>query len=115
MSVDIWSVGILAYFLAVGKAPFHAKSKDMTLNGVMDRIKVPFLVTHGEKDRQIGLEYAHQSYEQLTNSPKRELKIFTAREGGVEHVGADNMSFGRDYIADWFAETLGGRTSAAKA
>ena len=31
------------------------------------------------------------------------------REGGVEHVGADNMSFGRSYIADWFAETLGGR------
>jgi hypothetical protein len=34
--------------------------------------------------------------------------VFTAREGGVEHVGADNMSFARDYIADWFAETLGG-------
>ena len=91
---------------------FHAKTQDMTLNGVMEKITVPFLVTHGEKDRQIGLEYAHQSYDQLTNSPSRELKIFTAREGGVEHVGADNMSFGRDFIADWFAETLGGRTGA---
>ena len=91
---------------------FHAKTEDMTLNGVMEKITVPFLVTHGEKDRQIGLEYAHQSYDQLTNSPSRELKIFTAREGGVEHVGADNMSFGRDFIADWFAETLGGRTGA---
>ena len=49
-----------------------------------------------------------RSYEQLVNSPRRELKIFTAREGGVEHVGADNMTFGRDYIADWFASTLGG-------
>lgn len=28
MSVDIWSIGILAYYLAVGKAPFHAKSKE---------------------------------------------------------------------------------------
>ena len=91
---------------------FHARTQDMTLNGVMEKITVPFLVTHGEKDRQIGLEYAHQSYDQLTNSPSRELKIFTAREGGVEHVGADNMSFGRDFIADWFAETLGGRTGA---
>ena len=36
-------------------------------------------------------------------------KSFTPREGGIEHVGADNMAFGRDYIADWFAETLGGR------
>src|SRR5699024_5071826 len=87
------------------------KAAGMHLNGVMERIKVPFLVTHGEQDRQIGLEYAHQSYEQLTNSPQRELKIFTPREGGVEHVGADNMAFGRDYIADWFADTLGGHTA----
>ncbi len=89
---------------------FFENSKDMNLNGHMDRIRVPFLVTHGEKDRQISLDYAHQAYEQLVNSPKRELKIFTEREGGVEHVGADNMSFGCDYIADWFAETLGGHT-----
>ena len=91
---------------------FHAKTADMNLNGVMDKITVPFLVTHGEADRQIGLDYAHQSYDQLTASPKRELKVFTPREGGVEHVGADNMAYGRDYIADWFAETLGGRTAA---
>lgn len=89
---------------------FFAKSAGMHLNGVMERIRVPFLVTHGAKDRQISVDYAHQSYDQLTSSPQRELKIFTEREGGVEHVGADNMSFGRDYIADWFAERLGGRT-----
>lgn len=89
---------------------FFARAKDMNLNGHMDRIRVPFLVTHGENDRQINVKYAHQAYEQLVNSPRRELKIFTSREGGVEHVGADNMAFGRDYIADWFAETLGGRT-----
>ncbi|MQP68254.1 alpha/beta hydrolase [Niveispirillum sp. SYP-B3756] len=88
---------------------FLAKAEGMHLNGVLDRIKVPFLVTHGAKDRQIALDYAHQTYDQLVNSPRRELKIFTEREGGVEHVGADNMSFGRDYIADWFADTLGGR------
>jgi dipeptidyl aminopeptidase/acylaminoacyl peptidase len=88
---------------------FLEKSAGMHLNGVMEKIRVPFLVTHGAKDRQISVDYAHQSYDQLVNSPRRELKIFTEREGGVEHVGADNMSFGRSYIADWFAETLGGR------
>ena len=89
---------------------FLVKAEGMTLNGIMDRIKVPFLVTHGAHDRQINVDYAHQSYDQLVNSPRRELKIFTEREGGVEHVGADNMSFGCDYIADWFADTLGGHT-----
>jgi dipeptidyl aminopeptidase/acylaminoacyl peptidase len=92
---------------------FMAKAAGMHLNGVMERIRVPFLVTHGESDRQIALDYAHHSYDQLTNSPRRELKVFTEREGGVEHVGADNMSFGREYIADWFAETLGGSTARA--
>jgi dienelactone hydrolase len=89
---------------------FLKKAQGMHLNGVVDRIKVPFLVTHGVRDRQIAVDYAHRTYEQLVNSPRRELKIFTDREGGVEHVGADNMAFGRDYIADWFAETLGGHT-----
>lgn len=90
---------------------FLAKAAGMHLNGVLDRIKVPFLVTHGENDRQIALEYAQQSYDQLVNSPKRELKIFTPREGGVEHTGLDNPAYGRDYIADWFAEVLGGHTA----
>jgi len=90
---------------------FLEKSAGMTLNGQMEKIKVPFLVTHGASDRQISVDYAQQSFDQLTNSPRRELKIFTDREGGVEHVGADNMSFGRSYIADWFADTLGGRLS----
>jgi esterase/lipase len=88
---------------------FHRKTADMNLNGHMDRITVPFLVTHGANDRQIRVDYAHQAFDQLTSSPRHELKIFSEREGGVEHVGADNMSYGRDYIADWFAETLGGR------
>ena len=87
---------------------FLARSHDMNLNGHMDRIKVPFLVTHGSQDRQISVSYADDLYGQLVNSPRREKVIFTAREGGVEHVGADNMSYGRDCIADWFAETLGG-------
>lgn len=89
---------------------FLAKSTDMNLNGHMDRIKVPFLVTHGAHDRQISVAYADDLYNQLVNSTRREKVIFTEREGGVEHVGADNMAYGRDCIADWFAETLGGRT-----
>ncbi|HKT77377.1 MAG TPA: alpha/beta fold hydrolase [Sphingobium sp.] len=90
---------------------FHAKSAAMNLNGHMDRITVPFLVTHGAQDRQISVDYAYDLYDQLVNSPRREKVIFTAREGGVEHVGADNMAYGRDCIADWFAEMLGGHVA----
>ena len=89
---------------------FLDRSAAMVLDGQLERIRVPFLVTHGARDRQIPLDYANRSYDQLVNSPRRELKVFTEREGGVEHVGADNMSYARDYIADWFADTLGGYT-----
>lgn len=85
---------------------FMQISSKATLDGVLDRVRVPFLVTHGSKDRQIPVEYAHQTYDQLINSPKRELKLFDERTGGVEHVSVDNMSFGRSYIADWVAETF---------
>lgn len=97
-------------FGATDQSEFLKKSEDMNLNGHMDRIKVPFLVTHGASDRQISPSYADDLYEQLVNSPRREKVIFTSREGGVEHVGADNMAYGRDLISDWFAETLGGAT-----
>jgi fermentation-respiration switch protein FrsA (DUF1100 family) len=89
---------------------FLRKAEGMHLNGILDRIRVPFLVTHGENDRQIALKYAHQTYEQLVNSPKRDLMIFTAREGGVEHSSLDNPYNAGNQIADWLAEQLGGTT-----
>lgn len=85
---------------------FMAFAPGVTLAPVIDKITVPFLITHGSGDRQIPQEYAHQQFEGAVNSPKRELKFFTPREGGVEHCSADNMSNARDYIADWIAQTF---------
>ena len=87
---------------------FLTKAEGMHLDGVLDRIRVPFLVTHGENDRQIPLKYAQRTYEQLVNSPRRDLVIFTAREGGVEHSSLDNPFNAGNAIADWLAEQLGG-------
>ncbi|RZN31444.1 prolyl oligopeptidase family serine peptidase [Bradyrhizobium sp. Leo121] len=85
---------------------FMEIASNVHLNGRMEMIRVPFLVTHGADDRQIPLKYAHQAYEQLTNSPKRELVIFTEETGGATHAGCDNVTYGNSYIADWFAETF---------
>jgi dienelactone hydrolase len=90
---------------------FMRIAENVHLDGVLDRIRVPFLVTHGEKDSQIPLAWAERTYEQLTNSPQRELKVFTAREGGVQHSSFDNSANAGAYIADWVAEVLHGRTA----
>lgn len=86
---------------------FMAYMPNVTLDGQIEKMKMPFLVTHGEGDRQIPLHNAHRSYEQAVNSVKRDLRIFTLDEHfETEHCGADNGTMARDFIADWCAETF---------
>jgi dienelactone hydrolase len=85
---------------------FITKAEAVHLDGVVEHITVPFLVTHGANDRQIPLHYAHRSYEQALNSPKRQLRIFTAAEGGAEHIGLDHLPHVSAYTADWIAATF---------
>ena len=79
---------------------------DVHLDGVVENITVPFLILHGENDRQIPLEYAHRSYDQAVNSPKRQLRIFTKEEGGAEHIGLDHLPYVSAFVADWVAQTF---------
>jgi len=97
----VWGAGALEEFMSIAER--------VSLVGVLDKMTIPFLVTHGENDRQIPVEYAHQSYAEAVNSPKRELRIFTRDEGGAEHVGVDNIPMHSTFIADWIAETFAGR------
>ncbi len=94
----VWGVDNIDDFMEV--------TKDMHLNGVVEEITVPFLITHGANDRQINVKYAQQSYDAAINSPKRELRIFDEPEGGTEHISIDHMPYVAGYIADWVAETF---------
>lgn len=85
---------------------FMAWAPSMSLDGVVEKITVPFLITHGAGDRQIPVEFAHRSYDQAVASPKRELKIFDKSYFEIEHCGADNGTMQRDFIADWVGETF---------
>jgi dienelactone hydrolase len=74
--------------------------------GVAERIRCPVLVAHGANDRQVPLGQAKTMVERAVNSPRRDLRIFDATEGGIEHCGVDNMSIQIDYMTDWIAEVL---------
>ena len=81
-------------------------AEGVNLDGVVEQITVPFLIAHGQNDRQIPLEYAHRSYDQAVNSPKRQLRIFTPEEGATEHIGLDHFPHIIGYIADWVSDTF---------
>jgi dienelactone hydrolase len=85
---------------------FPGFADSVHLDGVVEHITVPFLICHGENDRQIPVAYAHRSYGQATRSPNRHLRLFTAEEGATEHIGLDHLSHVSTYIADWVADTL---------
>jgi hypothetical protein len=37
-------------------------------------------------------------------SPLRELRVFTAEEGGAEHIGLDHLPYVSGFVADWVAD-----------
>lgn len=77
-----------------------------TLEGVLNRIRVPVYVTHGADDRQIPVADAYRTHEECVNAPKRELRIFSAEEGGEQHCSIGNMSLATNAMADWIAAVL---------
>jgi dienelactone hydrolase len=80
-------------------------AKRFTLDGIAQQIDCPFLVLHGDNDRIVPLSEAKKLYEKI-GSKRKELKIFTAEDGGTEHCQVDHRQAGVDYIADWLLENL---------
>ncbi|MBO20998.1 MAG: hypothetical protein CMM26_01270 [Rhodospirillaceae bacterium] len=78
----------------------------MSLDEALPNIRCPFLILHGESDRQIPLEMAEKTINAAVNSPRTELKVFTAETGGVEHCQVDNSKIAVEYMADWVADVL---------
>jgi dienelactone hydrolase len=77
-----------------------------TLDGVLERIRVPIYITHGADDRQIPVSDAQKTYEECVNAPRKELRIFSAEEGGEQHCSIGNMSLATNAMADWIADVL---------
>lgn len=86
------------------------KAKKFSLVGVAGKITCPFLVVHAGDDRVVPVANAPKLYDAV-GSTRKQLKIFSAEEGGSYHAQVDNRQVGIDYIADWLVPILGGRES----
>jgi dipeptidyl aminopeptidase/acylaminoacyl peptidase len=81
------------------------KLEPFKLDGVVQKIKCPFLILHGEGDQQIPLALAQKCFDAI-GSKQKTLKVFSREEGGYHHCQIDNASIGVAYMWDWLEEVL---------
>jgi dipeptidyl aminopeptidase/acylaminoacyl peptidase len=76
-----------------------------SLVDVWQHVTQPLLIVHGEDDQQIPLADAARAFESAGATDK-ELRVFTASDGGAEHIQTDDPDPARQLIADWLAQRL---------
>ena len=81
------------------------KLEGFRLDGVVQNMKCPFLLTHGIDDKQVSTRDAKLLYNAVGSKDKT-LKIFSVEEGGSQHCQRDNLSLGVTYISDWLKKKL---------
>jgi dienelactone hydrolase len=75
------------------------------LDGVVQKMRCPFLVVHGEDDEQVPLRDAQALYE-ASGSKDKTLRVFTAEEGGAQHCQRDYLPFGIATMWSWLEDKL---------
>jgi alpha-beta hydrolase superfamily lysophospholipase len=84
------------------------KLEGFKLDGVIQKMRCPYLLVHGEGDQQAPFEHV-QNMMAAAGSQRKELKIFTREEGGYHHCQVDNISIGSAFMWDWVADVLEAR------
>jgi dipeptidyl aminopeptidase/acylaminoacyl peptidase len=101
----MWVLGVSSLEAALKKL------EDFRLAGVAEKVRCPYLLTHGERDAQIPMEDANALFAAIGAADKT-FKVFTLEEGGFEHVQGDNVTIGIATIADWLSQRLDARKRA---
>jgi dienelactone hydrolase len=81
------------------------KLEPFRLDGVVQKMRCPFLVVHGEDDEQIPLRDA-QALFNASGSADKTLRVFSAEEGGAQHCQRDYLSLGTATMWNWLEDKL---------
>jgi len=79
--------------------------KDFKLDGIVQQMRCPFLMVHGEGDEQIPLAEAQKCFDAVGSSNKT-FRLFTRAEGGYHHCQIDNVTIGVHAMWDWIEMIL---------
>jgi len=75
------------------------------LDGVVQKMRCPFLVVHGADDEQVPLKDAQALYDACGSADKT-IRIFSSEEGGAQHCQRDYFTLGCAEIWNWFEDKL---------
>jgi len=81
------------------------KLEKFKLDGVVQRMRCPFLLVHGVDDQQIPISDARACH-RAVGSEDKTLKVFRGPDGGAQHCNTDYLAPVVDYMADWLKEKL---------
>ena len=84
------------------------KLEPFRLDGVVQKMRCPFLIVHGAEDEQVPLADAEALY-RASGSKDKTLRVFTAEEGGAQHCQRDYLTLGVATMWDWFEDKLLGK------
>ena len=117
---DTWKKRVDAAYKTALSVPGHhiewimgAKSVDealkklepFKLDGVMQKMRCPFLLVHGADDEQIPLADAQKQFD-ACGSRDKTFRVFTAEEGGAQHCQRDYLTLVVAEMWNWFDEKL---------
>lgn len=94
-----WVVG------ARDDAEARTKLKAFNLTSVVEKIKCPLLIVHGEEDYICSIEAAYRAYREARC--EKELVVFKKGELGSSHCQQDNLFAAKHTIFDWISKKLG--------
>jgi dienelactone hydrolase len=75
------------------------------LDGVMQKMRCPFLLVHGADDEQIPLADAQKQFD-ACGSKDKTFRVYTAEEGGAQHCQRDYLTLVVAEMWNWFEEKL---------
>ncbi|HMN78696.1 MAG TPA: alpha/beta hydrolase [Burkholderiaceae bacterium] len=94
-------------FGAKSMAEVVERARLFTLEGVLERMKCPFLVIHGGHD-VLGVAAAQKVYDYaLAHGVDATLRMTQAEETGAEHCQHDNPTLGQELMLDWLCDVFG--------
>ncbi|HEX6006810.1 MAG TPA: prolyl oligopeptidase family serine peptidase [Burkholderiales bacterium] len=117
---DTWKKRIEAQFKASLSVPGHhimwilgvdsldaalKKLEPFRLDGVMQKMRCPFLLVHGADDEQIPLADAQKQFD-ACGSKDKTFRVYTAEEGGAQHCQRDYLTLVVAEMWNWFEEKL---------